>query len=128
LEAFRRNRDYYSAINVAYIYKILGNYNGWHLASYIFNTWSCDTGKEWWLDSTLAETQLILGEFGILYKRMERAVLQHKPDFFKRHATRDQISAYMDILRKRGLKIQKEQEEHLEKTLDLLQDPSSVVR
>ena len=98
LEAFRKNRDYYPAINAAYIFKILRDSNGWHLANYIFNTWKHDTGKNWWLDSTLAETQLLLGEFKFCYQRMERAVKKHNPPFFERHATRDQIEMFIGIL------------------------------
>lgn len=95
LEAFRRERDYYPAINASYIEKLLKRSNGWHLASYIFNTWNHKTGENWWLDSTLAETQLLLGEFKFCYQRMERAITKHNPAFFERHATRDQISNFV---------------------------------
>lgn len=105
LEAFRRNRDYYSAINASYIESILDKSNGWHLASYIFNTWNHETGRDWWLDSTLAETQLLQGEFQFCYQRMERAVMKHNPPFFERHATRDQISNYIKIVHLRRNKI-----------------------
>ena len=97
LEAFRREREYYPAINAAYIEKLMKRNNGWHLASYIFNTWKHQTGENWWLDSTLAETQLLLGEFKFCYQRMERAVTKHNPAFFERHATRDQITNFIKL-------------------------------
>jgi class 3 adenylate cyclase len=128
LEAFRRDRDYYPAINAAYIDKILGNSNGWHLASYIFNTWKSDTGKDWWLDSTLAETQLLLGEFKFCYNRMERAVMKHAPAFYERHATRDQIEKFIEIYgKKQGVKELVDEEKRYALLLSLLlKDPALI--
>ncbi|MBO1514347.1 tetratricopeptide repeat-containing protein [Metabacillus bambusae] len=122
LEAFRKQGDYYPAINAAYIQKILGHSDGWHLSSYIFNTWSEDTGKDWWIDSTLAETQLLLGEFKFAYNRMTRAIAQHKPKFFEKHATKDQIESYIEIMNKRE-KIKKptdKEQEYIKNLLDRL--------
>ncbi|MDD3024518.1 MAG: hypothetical protein PHE26_11535, partial [Syntrophomonadaceae bacterium] len=101
LEAFRRNiEDYYPAINAAYLYRILGSQEseqGMKLAQYVSNSWIKREGENWWLDSTLAEAQLLQDFFIASYFTFERALNLHKPDSFERASSAEQIMTYARI-------------------------------
>ncbi|MDD4801983.1 MAG: adenylate/guanylate cyclase domain-containing protein [Syntrophomonas sp.] len=98
LEAFRRNiEDYYPAINAAYLYRILGGSdsdNGIKLARYVMDSWQNRQGENWWLDSTLAESQILQDSFIRARETFANAIKLHQPDSFERSATINQISTY----------------------------------
>ena len=98
LEAFRINiDDYYPAINVAYLYKMiggLGSGKGVKLAAYIIDAWGDREGKEWWLDSTLAEAELLLDDYEEFEIKMLKAIDKYRPDYFERKAVSEQIQIY----------------------------------
>ncbi|MEN6348800.1 MAG: adenylate/guanylate cyclase domain-containing protein [Syntrophomonas sp.] len=101
LEAFRRNiDDYYPAINAAYLYRYLGeneSENGIKLAKYVLDSWLTREGENWWMDSTLAEAELLQDFFTASYLTFERALQIHNPDSFERSSTVEQISTYAKI-------------------------------
>ena len=98
LEAFRINiDDYYPAINVAYLYKMIGGLfsgKGVKLATYIVDAWGDREGKEWWLDSTLAEAELLLEDYEEFEIKMLKAIDKYRPDYFERKAVSEQIQIY----------------------------------
>ena len=98
LEAFRRNiDDYYPAINAAYLYRLLGGIeeeNGIKLARYVLDSWAKREGENWWMDSSLAEAELLQDSFSESYQRFERALGLHRPDSFERSAVIEQINIY----------------------------------
>ncbi len=101
LEAFRRNiEDYYPAINAAYLYRMLGTNESKHgikLAQYVSNSWTKHEGENWWLDSTMAEAQLLQDFYNTSYLTFERALQFHQPDSFERASAVEQISTYAKI-------------------------------
>jgi class 3 adenylate cyclase len=98
LEAFRINiSDYYPAINVAYLYKMFGGLElgkGTKLATYILNAWGDRTGEDWWLDSTLAEAELLQDDYELALNRFSQAIEKHSPNHFERKAVAEQIYIY----------------------------------
>lgn len=98
LEAFRLNiADYYPAINVAYLYKIIGGMEegkGNKLASYIIQAWGSKQGEDWWIDTTLAEAELLQDDLEVAVRRMEEAISLHQPDAFQKKAVYEQVIIY----------------------------------
>ena len=115
LEAFRRNiEDYYPAINAAYLYRFLGgseSETGIKLARYVMNSWHGQEGENWWLDSTLAESQILQDCLDEASETFARALERHHPDSFERSSVIAQISTYATLLGK---------EKELEGIIDLL--------
>lgn len=101
IEAFRLNiDDYYPAINAAYLYKILGGMEegkGIKLATYIIRVWGNKEGENWWLDATLAEAEIIQGDFEIAKEKFNKAINEHKPNTFLRRSTQEQINIYSKL-------------------------------
>jgi len=93
LEALRLNiEDYYPAINVAYIYKLLDDNGKAHkLAYYIQENFK---GDDWWFNITLLETDLILEDFDELDKKFEDLVIKYNPTYFEKRAVLEQIKIY----------------------------------
>jgi len=104
LEAFRRNiEDYYPAINAAYLYRFLGGSEGEtgiKLARYVMNSWHSQEGENWWLDSTLAESQILQDSLDEACETFVRALERHRPDSFERSSVIAQISTYATLLGK----------------------------
>jgi class 3 adenylate cyclase len=98
LEAFRLNiEDYYPAINVAYLYKMLGGLEagkGTKLAGYIVQAWSNKRGENWWMDTTLAEAELLHDDLESAIEMLHSAIQRHNPSVFDRKATAEQIRIY----------------------------------
>ncbi|CAM4019680.1 adenylate/guanylate cyclase domain-containing protein [Cohnella lubricantis] len=98
LEAFRLNiEEYYPAINVAYLYKLMGGMEagkGNKLAGYILQSWGHRKGEDWWMDSTLAEAELIQDDLEPALDLFQNAVKNHNPTSFERRATSEQIQIY----------------------------------
>ena len=101
LEAFRINvEDYYPAINAAYLYKIIGGIEegkGIKLSTYITSTWGDREGTEWWLDTTLAEAEIIQGDIEEAETKMAMAIEKHKPDYFQLKSVHEQIDLYSQL-------------------------------
>ncbi|MZP31008.1 hypothetical protein GTO91_14920 [Heliobacterium undosum] len=101
LEAFRINiEDYYPAINAAYLYKIIAGIElgrGNRLALYILDVWGERRGEDWWLDSTLAEAEMLLENYEDCITGFQEAIERHKPDAFQRKAVHEQISLYASL-------------------------------
>lgn len=105
LEAFRRNLDdFYPAINAAYLFKMFGAENtgagGTKLAIYIKEAWKSHAGENWWIDSTLAEAELLMDDYIFACDVMQRAIATHDPDVFELMSTKEQISIYAQIVQK----------------------------
>ncbi|MEK4230858.1 tetratricopeptide repeat-containing protein [Solibacillus sp. FSL H8-0538] len=111
LEAFRRTGDYYPAINATYIKRLLNEGDSWQLADYIFDTWKERTGENWWIDSTLAESQMLMNDYESAINRMRRAIVKHKPKFFEKEAAYIQIETYERMLDKIAGKPQTESDQ-----------------
>lgn len=98
LEAFRIDMDdFYPAINVAYLYKIMGGLEagkGTKFAEFIATNWENSVHKSWWLEATLAEAEILRDDFSDALTILNRAIENHKPTLFERLATADQISLY----------------------------------
>lgn len=98
IEAFRLNiEDYYPAINIAYLYKIMGGMNegkGIKFAEYIKLTWGWSKGKNWWIDTTLLECEVIIKDFENLDKEFESLITYHKPNYFEKKAVYMQLEIY----------------------------------
>ncbi|MEI2397027.1 adenylate/guanylate cyclase domain-containing protein [Paenibacillus phytohabitans] len=104
LEAFRLNiEDYYPAINVAYLYKIIGGMEagrGTKLANYIIQAWSNKQGESWWMDATLAEAELLQDDFESALELLNIAIRRHNPSVFDKKATSEQLKIYAHFTNK----------------------------
>lgn len=104
LEAFRRNiDDYYPAINAAYLYIILNDKSsgrGLKLAIYIRQSWRRNKGESWWLDSTLAEAEMLCGDAEDAQEEFEQAIKKHNPPKFELTTTFEQIDLFAKLLGK----------------------------
>ncbi|MCK5606127.1 hypothetical protein KAR91_29785 [Candidatus Pacearchaeota archaeon] len=102
IEAFRTNiEDYYPAINAAYLYRIIGGNEsgkGIKLAQYIVSSWSSRIGESWWLDSTLAEAELLQEDFEESKLSFAKAIERHKPNIFQKNSTLEQINLFSKLL------------------------------
>lgn len=104
LEAFRHNiDDFYPAINAAYLLVMLGGkmaQDGRKLAIYIKDTWGHQRGTSYWLDFTLAETELLQGIYDEAKEEFEHALETHeeKIGVFDLEATKMQILQYLTIM------------------------------
>lgn len=104
LQAFRYNiEEYYPAINAAYLLTMLGDerrVDGEKLASYIYKTWFKKKGSNIWLDLTLAETKIILNDFGQAYILMKEALNKHRDSIslFTLETTRIQIEQFLNAM------------------------------
>lgn len=102
IEAFRLNiEDYYPAVNIAYLYKIIGGIEegkGVKFANYISSTWKHEKGKDWWIDSTLLECEIISSDFENLDKQFQEIVEEHKPNYFQKKSTYTQIELYSHLV------------------------------
>jgi len=98
LEALRLNIDnYYPAINVAYLYKMLGkNKEANKLAYYIKENF---TGDDWWFYSTLLETDLILENLSGLDEKFKKLISELSPTYFEKKAVLDQIKIYQRYIK-----------------------------
>lgn len=98
IEAFRLDSEnYYPAINIAYLYKIIGGIEsgkGVKLADYIQFTWKELEGDDWWIDSTRLECEIIMGDYESLDEKFEDIVKKHQPNYFEKKATRMQIELF----------------------------------
>lgn len=101
-EAFRLNiDDYYPAINTAYLYKLIGGKDtgkGTKLAFYISDSWGDAAGENWWIDSTLAECEILQEDFEAAIIKMNEAITQHNPSNFEKNTVFEQISIFASIL------------------------------
>lgn len=101
IEAFRLNiDDYYPAINAAYLYKILGGMEegkGIKLATYIIRVWGNREGENWWLDATLAEAEIIQGDFELAKEKFIQSIANHRPNAFLRRSTQEQVNIYSKL-------------------------------
>ncbi|MDR9507721.1 hypothetical protein RI662_26265, partial [Brevibacillus agri] len=104
LEAFRLNiEDYYPAINVAYLYKMMGGMEagkGTKLAGYILQAWNSKQRENWWIDSTLAEAELLQDDFETALELFKLAIERHNPSVFDKKATSEQIKIYAHFTNK----------------------------
>ncbi len=102
IEAFRLDMEnYYPAINIAYLYLILGGIEkgrGIKFADYIQFTWKEKKGKDWWIDSSLLECEIIMGDHEELDKRFEEIIEKHKPNYFEKKATYTQIELFTKLV------------------------------
>ncbi|MGB1110290.1 MAG: tetratricopeptide repeat-containing protein, partial [Gammaproteobacteria bacterium] len=99
LEALRIDLgNYYPAINAAYLGIMLNTESnagkGRKLAQYLLNTWSDSPDKDWWLSSTLAECELLMGDAETAREKMEKAINDTHPDSFDLQSTRQQIELF----------------------------------
>jgi tetratricopeptide (TPR) repeat protein len=101
IEAFRLNiEDYYPAVNIAYLYKIIGGENegkGNKFAQYIIDTWG-DKVNNWWLSSSILECEIIIGDFENLDKRFEESINKYSPTNFDKQSTLAQIELYKKLV------------------------------
>lgn len=101
IEAFRLNiEDYYPAINIAYLYKIIGGIEegkGIKLANYIQSAWKHEEGKDWWIDTTLLECEIICGDFENLDTKFNEIIKRHSPTFFEKKSTFTQIELFSQL-------------------------------
>ena len=98
LEALRLNiDDYYPAINVAYIYKFLGENGEAHKLSYYIQ--ENFKGDDWWFKITLLETDLILEDFKELDKKLEDLIDKYNPTFFEKRAVLEQVKIYQRYIK-----------------------------
>ncbi|ABK45609.1 hypothetical protein Mmc1_3119 [Magnetococcus marinus MC-1] len=101
IEAFRINtEDYYPAINVAYLYKIIGGDNagkGIKFANYILKNWKLSAGSDWWIDSTLLECDIIIGDYENLDDKYKNIITKHKPNSFEKMANYTQIKIFSEL-------------------------------
>jgi len=101
IEAFRLNiEDYYPAINIAYLYKIMGGMNegkGIKFAEYIKSTWDWDKGSDWWIDTTLLECEIIIKDFENLDKEFQLLIEKHNPNYFEKKSTYIQLEIYSQL-------------------------------
>lgn len=102
VEAFRQNiNDYYPAINATYLY-LLGDKieqsRGRKLGQYIINVWGEQSPDNWWLASTIAEAEMLVGDIEIAKEAFSKAIPpnnQHQaPDKFMLASTKEQIAIY----------------------------------
>jgi tetratricopeptide (TPR) repeat protein len=102
IEAFRLNiEDYYPAINIAYLYKIIGGVEegkGIKLANYIQSAWKHEEGKDWWIDTTLLECEIISGDFENLDTKFQKIIEIHSPTFFEKKSTLTQIELFSQLV------------------------------
>jgi hypothetical protein len=102
IEAFRLNiEDYYPAINIAYLYSIIGNGEegkGIKFAQYIIDTWEHQI-NDWWSASSILECEIILGDSENLDKKFEEAILKYSPTNFDKKATLIQIELYKKLVK-----------------------------
>jgi class 3 adenylate cyclase len=100
-EAFRLNiEDYYPAVNIAYLHKIIGGENegkGNKLAQYIIDTWGYKV-NDWWLSSSILECEIIIGDFENLDKRFEESINKYSPTNFDKNSTLTQIELYKKLV------------------------------
>jgi hypothetical protein len=101
IEAFRLNiEDYYPAVNIAYLYKIIGGENegkGNKFAQYIIDTWG-NKVNNWWLSSSILECEIIIGDFENLDKRFEESINKYSPTNFDKQSTLAQIELYKKLV------------------------------
>jgi len=101
IEAFRLNiEDYYPAINIAYLYKIMGGMNegkGIKFAEYIKSTWDWDKGNDWWIDTTLLECEIIIKDYENLDKEFQLLIEKHSPNYFEKKSTYIQLEIYSQL-------------------------------
>lgn len=92
--------DYYPAINAAYLYKMQGGREegkGTKLAQFIISSWEEHKGKEFWLDSTLAECEMLIGDYDEAADGMKTAIALHKPGEFEKKSVLQQIKLYATL-------------------------------
>ncbi|GHU23445.1 hypothetical protein FACS1894172_08270 [Spirochaetia bacterium] len=92
--------DYYPVINAAYIYMMIGGSKkkkGRKLAQYIITSWGNLKDNNWWRQATIAEAQLLLGDYLESENTFKEAVEAGKPDKFMLETTREQIKIYSVI-------------------------------
>lgn len=96
LEAFRLDiENYYPAINAAYLYKMLGEEGKSNkLANYIVQAWSHREGEDWWMDSTLAEAEVVHADYERAIEKFKIAMDKHKPSVFQLNALKDQLQIF----------------------------------
>ncbi len=101
IEAFRLNiEDYYPAINIAYLYKIMGGMNegkGIKFAEYIKSTWALNKGSDWWIDTTLLECEIIIKDYENLDKEFQLLIEKHTPNYFEKKSTYTQLEIYSKL-------------------------------
>ncbi len=73
---------------------------GKKLASYILDAFKDRKGEDWWLDSTLAEAELLLDKFESSKKSFELALKKHNPPIFEKISTSSQIELYAKLEKK----------------------------
>jgi class 3 adenylate cyclase len=105
LEAFRHNiEDHYPAINAAFLLVMLGDKNqkGKKLAQHIKDTWGKDSekGKDYWLDLSLAQAELLHGYYEDAVIEMEYAIETHKGKIgvFEIESTLLQITHFLNFV------------------------------
>jgi class 3 adenylate cyclase len=104
LEAFRHDIDnYYPAINAAYLLVMLGGKeakNGKQLARYIKSTWKNEKGSSHWLDFTLAETEILQGDYDDAVVDIKAALKRHGDSLgiFDIETTKVQITQFLKIM------------------------------
>ena len=98
IEAFRLDiEDYYPAINIAYLYKIMGGVQagrGNKLANFIQKTWQNHNEKDWWLDITLLECDIIQDDLENIDIKLDKLLNQYNPNYFEKKAVLEQINSY----------------------------------
>lgn len=102
IEAFRLNiDDYYPAINIAYLYIIKAGITkgqGTKLAQYVYATWKSVENKDWWLDTTLLECDLIQEDFENLDYKFEQIISTHNPSYFEKKVVHNQIEIFANFV------------------------------
>lgn len=106
LQAFQLDlEDYYPAINAAYLLIIISKLennmekleNGRLLAQYITRKWHSLKGSNWWIDSSIAQAELLQDHFEVAKELFEAALKKYeeKIDFFEIQTTLTQIEQYL---------------------------------
>lgn len=100
IEAWRLNRyAFYPAVNLMYLYSFsIGakRKRAETLATYIQDYWSENTTKNWWLESSLLQTNLFLDLEG-LSDKFANAIKEYQPSKFDLDTTREQIEIYAQV-------------------------------
>ncbi len=104
LEAFRINiDDCYPAINVAYLYKMIGGIEtgkGVKLAKYIYDNWEKTLNKNWWIGVILAEAEMLQEDYEKAELAFKDVIDKYKPNIFEGRSVYEQIYIYSIICNK----------------------------
>jgi class 3 adenylate cyclase len=110
-EAFSLNyEDFYPAINTAYLLLMLSKKEpgykekGKLLARHIITKWEHQKGSTWWLDSTIAQAEMLLGHFGVAEELLKHALQKHENALtvFELQSTEYQMRQYLKLIGKRN--------------------------